>query len=120
MKVALVTTTSGENVAALMQALRPGSAPGDFDLVVDSGSVVRPKPAPDAYRFALEQLGEDAGACVAIEDNSAASQAARRRACTASPSPTRTPPATTSPAPMPGAEPTTVELRRSLEQLIRT
>ncbi len=69
MKVALVTTTSADNVAALMTGLSPALGTGDFDLVVDSDSVERPKPAPDAYRFALEQLGEDAGACVAIEDN---------------------------------------------------
>jgi len=27
------------------------------------------KPSPAAYSYALDQLGEDAGACVAIEDN---------------------------------------------------
>lgn len=69
MRVALVTTTSGENVAALMAGLSPALGAGDFDLVVDSTSVVRPKPAPDAYRFALERLGEEPGSCVAIEDN---------------------------------------------------
>jgi HAD superfamily hydrolase (TIGR01509 family) len=69
MKVALVTTTSGENVAALMSGLSPALGADDFDLVVDTTSVVRPKPAPDAYRFAVEQLGEEPGACVAIEDN---------------------------------------------------
>lgn len=69
MKVALVTTTSSENVAALMAGLSPALGAEDFDLLVDSDSVVRPKPAPDAYRFAVEQLGEDVGACVAIEDN---------------------------------------------------
>jgi HAD superfamily hydrolase (TIGR01509 family) len=69
MKVALVTTTSGDNVAALMSGLSPALGADDFDLVVDADSVVRPKPAPDAYRFALTELGEDPGACVAIEDN---------------------------------------------------
>lgn len=69
LKVALVTTTAGANVAALIDGLSPELGAGDFDLVVDSGSVTDSKPAPDAYRFALESLGEDAGACVAIEDN---------------------------------------------------
>jgi HAD superfamily hydrolase (TIGR01509 family) len=68
-KVALVTTTSSDNVAALAQALRPQIDVGRFALVVDTDSVEHPKPAPDAYRFALESLNEDAADCVAVEDN---------------------------------------------------
>ncbi len=75
-QVALVTTTSGDNVAALAQALRPELDVHSFALVVDSSSVEHPKPAPDAYRYALETLGEDAGDCVAIEDNVGGTEAA--------------------------------------------
>lgn len=68
-KLALVTTTSAENVALLLDALSPEIATSDFDLIVDVTSVERPKPDPAAYLFALGQLHEDAADCVAIEDN---------------------------------------------------
>ena len=69
MKVALVTTTSPENVTALLEALRPALQPEDFDVVVDSTDVERPKPDGAAYAFALQRLGEDPGDCIAVEDN---------------------------------------------------
>jgi len=74
--VALVTTTSRDNVAALAQALRPQIDVDRFALVVDTTSVEHPKPAPDAYRFALKSLEVDANDCVAIEDNVGGAQAA--------------------------------------------
>ncbi len=75
-KVALVTSTSAENVATLLEVV-PELSREDFDLVVDVSQVPAPKPDPAAYRFALEQLGEDAGSAVAIEDNIGGLQAAR-------------------------------------------
>ncbi len=75
-KVALVTTTSPENVTALLTALSPELSKDDFDLVVDSSSVEQSKPDPASYAFALERLGESAGDCVAIEDNVGGAQAA--------------------------------------------
>jgi HAD superfamily hydrolase (TIGR01509 family) len=67
-KVGLVTTTSAENVSALLGAVA-GLDAGDFDLVVDASQVSAPKPDPAAYAFALRALDERADACVAIEDN---------------------------------------------------
>ena len=75
-KLALVTTTSRGNIEALGRALAPAVDLDAFALVVDTDSVTDGKPAPDAYRFALERLGEDAQACVAIEDNAGGVQAA--------------------------------------------
>lgn len=69
LKVALVTTTSPDNVSALIEALRPDLGVGDFDLIVDASDVEQPKPDRAAYTFALAGLGEAAGDCVAIEDN---------------------------------------------------
>ncbi len=69
MKIALVTTTAKENVAAVVEALGPDLRAADFDLIVDASQIEKPKPDPAAYTFALERLGEDAQACVAIEDN---------------------------------------------------
>lgn len=67
-KVALVTTTSAENVHSLLRAV-DGLGADDFDLLVDASSVDATKPDPASYRFALDQLGEQAANCVAIEDN---------------------------------------------------
>jgi HAD superfamily hydrolase (TIGR01509 family) len=67
--VALVTTTSPANVTAVLDALGSDVARTDFDVITDATHVRHPKPAPDAYTFALDALGVPAAACVAIEDN---------------------------------------------------
>jgi HAD superfamily hydrolase (TIGR01509 family) len=85
--VALVTTTSPENVAALLTGLGDALGVGDFDLVVSSSQVSTPKPDGAVYTYALEQLGEQADRCVAIEDNvgGVASAVAAGVACVAFP-----------------------------------
>lgn len=67
--VALVTTTSPENVAALLDAVAPSVGADDFDLVIDTSHVAQVKPDPAAYTFALAQLGLDIAETVAVEDN---------------------------------------------------
>jgi HAD superfamily hydrolase (TIGR01509 family) len=69
LKLALVTTTSQENISLLLEALRPNIQATDFDLIVDASSVEHPKPDKAAYAFALERLGEKPDDCIAIEDN---------------------------------------------------
>jgi HAD superfamily hydrolase (TIGR01509 family) len=69
LKIALVTTTSQENVSLLIEALRPTVQATDFDVIVDASSVEHPKPDKAAYTFALERLGEKSDDCIAIEDN---------------------------------------------------
>lgn len=69
LKLALVTTTSQENVSMLIEALRPNIQATDFDLIVDASSVEHSKPDKAAYTFALERLGERSDHCIAIEDN---------------------------------------------------
>lgn len=68
-RVGFVTTTSGDNIAALLQALSPDITSDTFDVIVDSSSVSTGKPDPAAYQYALDKLGEDAAGAVAIEDN---------------------------------------------------
>lgn len=68
-KVGLVTTTSRENVSALLEALSPDVRIQDFDVIVDASKVERPKPDKAAYSYALEMLAEMPRQCVAIEDN---------------------------------------------------
>lgn len=69
LKLALVTTTSQENIASLIEALRPTLQATNFDLIVDASNVKHSKPDKAAYTFALERLGEKPDDCVAIEDN---------------------------------------------------
>ena len=67
--VALVTTTSRDNIDALLSALSPAVSADSFDLVVDKTQVDAVKPDPASYRFALERLDESASSAVAVEDN---------------------------------------------------
>lgn len=69
MQIALVTTTSKENVSAMLSALSKSISDSSFDLVVDASKVSQPKPAKDAYCYAIEQLKQSASSCIAIEDN---------------------------------------------------
>ena len=68
-KLGFVTTTSPENISALLETLGPDISADTFDVVVDRDSVADSKPEPAAYLFALEQLGETPASVVAIEDN---------------------------------------------------
>lgn len=76
-KVALVSTTSAENISSVITSLDPPIPATDFDLIVDASSVEQPKPDKAAYAFALERLGESPADCVAIEDNLDGVEAAR-------------------------------------------
>jgi len=76
-KVAWVTTTTAENISALLAALQPAIQRSDFDLILDSSSVDRPKPDSAAYDFALASLHEERDRCIAIEDNIDGVQAAQ-------------------------------------------
>jgi HAD superfamily hydrolase (TIGR01509 family) len=69
LKLALVTTTSQENISLLIEALHPNVQATDFNLIVDASSVKQPKPDKAAYIFALERLSEKPNDCIAIEDN---------------------------------------------------
>ncbi len=65
--VAVVTTTSPGNVAAVLNSAALDARA--FALVVDADQVDRPKPHPEAYLVALERLAGRAEDCIAIEDN---------------------------------------------------
>lgn len=68
-RLAIATTTTPENVTALLAAMpQPGLV--DWFEVIAAGDVVpRKKPAPDIFTLALAQLDLPACACVAIEDS---------------------------------------------------
>ena len=68
-RLGLVTTTSPENVHALVEALGDRVDLASFDVVVDSSQVSAGKPDGEAYTFALTRLGERGDEAVAVEDN---------------------------------------------------
>jgi HAD superfamily hydrolase (TIGR01509 family) len=68
-KLAIATTTSPENVTALLTATLGADAPGWFAAIGAGDVVPRKKPAPDIYLWVLESLGISADAAVAFEDS---------------------------------------------------
>lgn len=73
--VAIATTTSPENVEALLATA--GRDVAHTVAVIAAGDMVpNKKPAPDVYHYALERLGCAAADCVAIEDSAAGAEAA--------------------------------------------
>ena len=69
LRLAIVTTTSRDNIGAL---LNPNLGPDwnrNFDVIVSGDDVPNKKPAPDAYHAALDALGLPAVSCLAIEDS---------------------------------------------------
>jgi HAD superfamily hydrolase (TIGR01509 family) len=68
-RMAIVTTTSRSNVAALLGAHLGPRWQDRFAAVVCAEDAPQKKPDPQAYRIALEQLGLPASAMVAIEDS---------------------------------------------------
>ncbi|MCD2196911.1 HAD-IA family hydrolase [Actinomycetospora endophytica] len=76
LRVGLVTSTSKENVAALLDAVSGDIDANAWDVVVDSSRVERTKPDPAAYTVALRELGLDASRCLAVEDNPGGAHAA--------------------------------------------
>ena len=69
LRLAVATTTTPENVTALLEhALAPGST--DWFEVIAAGDVVpAKKPAPDIYFYAMEKMNLEAKDCLAFEDS---------------------------------------------------
>ena len=68
-RLAIATTTTSENISALLRhALAPDAALW-FDVIGAGDVVAAKKPAPDIYHYVLERLGLSAAECVAFEDS---------------------------------------------------
>ncbi len=63
------TTTTPENVAALLEAGIGPEALGWFGVIAAGDVVPAKKPAPDIYTYAMDRLGLPPRACVAFEDS---------------------------------------------------
>ncbi|MEO0647703.1 MAG: HAD-IA family hydrolase [Cyanobacteria bacterium J06650_10] len=69
MDIAFVTTTSAQNVSSMLKALENSLPTNSFNVVINGAVVPRGKPEKDAYCHILNQLGQKADSCIAIEDN---------------------------------------------------
>ena len=69
LRLAIVTTTSPENVGALLRASLAADAEAWFEVIGAGGVVARKKPAPDIYHYTLKRLALSPEACLAFEDS---------------------------------------------------
>ena len=69
LRLAIATTTTPENVEALLQAAMAPDAMAWFEVIGAGDVVPAKKPAPDIYHWVLERLELAPDACVALEDS---------------------------------------------------
>jgi HAD superfamily hydrolase (TIGR01509 family) len=67
--LAVATTTTPENVTALLRHSLAAEGPDWFAVIAAGDIVPAKKPAPDIYVWALEKLGLGAAECLAFEDS---------------------------------------------------
>lgn len=67
--MSIATTTTPENVSALIESTLPEGAMDWFSVVGAGDIVPRKKPAPDIYSYVLEQMGLQPSDVVAFEDS---------------------------------------------------
>jgi HAD superfamily hydrolase (TIGR01509 family) len=77
LRLAIATTTSMENVTALLEHCVGPEAERWFDVIGAGDIVPAKKPAPDIYHFVLEALRLRPERCLALEDSGAGLRAAR-------------------------------------------
>jgi HAD superfamily hydrolase (TIGR01509 family) len=75
--IGIATTTSPENVTALLEASFGPASAGWFAVIAAGDVVPAKKPAPDIYLYALERLGLRAADVLAVEDSENGVRAAR-------------------------------------------
>ncbi|QOJ22739.1 MAG: HAD family hydrolase [Gammaproteobacteria bacterium] len=68
-KIAIATTTTMENVTALLKSTLGEESIGWFDVIGAGDIVPLKKPAPDIYHWVLDQLALSAQQCIAVEDS---------------------------------------------------
>jgi HAD superfamily hydrolase (TIGR01509 family) len=76
-QVALCTSTASKNVEGIGAALSGLLPFNRFAQIVTIEQIDRPKPAPDAYIYCLQQLGLNADEAIAIEDTPVSIAAAK-------------------------------------------
>ena len=76
-RLAIATTTTFENIRALVDTNLGAGAIYRFDVIGAGDDVPRKKPAPDVYQFVKNKLGLGEDECVALEDSANGLRAAR-------------------------------------------
>lgn len=77
LRLAIATTTTPANVEALLARAMPTGVSDWFEVIGAGDIVPAKKPAPDIYRYVLEQLKLSPQQCVAFEDSENGVRAAR-------------------------------------------
>lgn len=68
-RLAIATTTTPENVTALLRPALDGDPEEWFEVIAAGDIVPAKKPAPDIYSWVLGKLKLDAACCLALEDS---------------------------------------------------
>lgn len=76
-RLAIASTTSPDNVSALLEGALGEEALEDFSVIAAGDAVPRKKPAPDIYQLALGRLGITAASAIAFEDSAIGVAAAK-------------------------------------------
>ncbi|MCH9742146.1 MAG: HAD family hydrolase [Proteobacteria bacterium] len=69
LRLAIATTTTPENVTALLTHTLGAESIQWFDVIAAGDIVPAKKPAPDIYHYALTEMGLHANECLAFEDS---------------------------------------------------
>ncbi|AKJ94644.1 CbbY [Thioalkalivibrio versutus] len=77
LRLAIATTTTPENVTALLEATLGSEGPYRFEVISAGDIVPAKKPAPDIFTHALEAMNLPAEACLALEDSDNGVRSAR-------------------------------------------
>ena len=77
-KIAFVSSTSANNINAILYCLRHSINKRDFKFIGNARLVKKLKPNPDIYLLTLKKLKLKANDCVAIEDTQESLNSARR------------------------------------------
>jgi beta-phosphoglucomutase-like phosphatase (HAD superfamily) len=77
LRLAIATTTTPDNVTALLQHALAGDGEAWFEVIGAGDIVPAKKPAPDIYQYVLDCMGLEPGECLAFEDSENGLRAAR-------------------------------------------
>ena len=77
-KIAFVSSTSSNNINAILYSLRNSINKRDFNFISNAKLVKKLKPNPDIYLLTLKKLKLKASDCVAIEDTQESLNSARK------------------------------------------
>jgi len=69
LRLAVATTTTPENVSALLQNALAPDAMEWFEVIAAGDVVAAKKPAPDIYSYAMDKMGLEPAHCIAFEDS---------------------------------------------------